>query len=215
MTVTYSWGIGMKALAATFLLTSLALTGCAVTVPGGPPTASTAPSPPSGAKTYAGLDPAGIEQIKTSRTAIFDMKFGTLTKESVGLEDGTNQAPDVLMSDGVMELKIEAPTGLIRAETDRLRLNGMNSGPEFREITYFLKTESLKDFIALIRDGVDRYGIPSESAEDWIESVSSRPEDKSDFALAPGTSTGLRVQYDLRYDGSKDVQVIIVHVHPV
>jgi hypothetical protein len=32
--------------------------------------------------------------------------------------------------------------------------------------------------------------------------------------LGPGTSTGLDVTYDLRYDGAKDVQVIIVHVNP-
>lgn len=147
--------------------------------------------------------------------AIFDMKFGELTKESVGLEDGTSQAPDVLVPDGLMELKIEAPRGLISAKTDRLRLNGMNSGPDFREITYFLKAESLEEFTALIRDGVDRYGIPAESAEGWIESMSTRPEDKHDFALVPGTATGLQVQYDLRYDRSKDVQVIIVHVHPI
>jgi hypothetical protein len=66
----------------------------------------------------------------------------------------------------------------------------------------------------LIRDGVHRYGTDSESAERWIESISRRPEDKTDFALGPGTSTGLQVTYDLRYDGSKDVQVIIVHVNP-
>ena len=205
----------MKALAATFLLASLVLTGCAVTGPGSAPAASTAPPPPSGTKTYSSLDPAGIEQIKASKMACFDMASGRLTKKDVGLEDGTSQAPDVLISDGVMELTIEAPTGLIRAKTNRLRLNGMNKGPDFREITFFLTAESLEDFTALIRDGVDRYGIPSESAEDWIESKSSQPEDKSDFALAPGTSTGLQVQYDLRYDGSRDVQVIIVHVHPV
>ncbi|MFC9772543.1 MULTISPECIES: hypothetical protein [unclassified Pseudarthrobacter] len=201
----------MKAFAAALLLTSLVLAGCA----GGPQAASTAPSPPSGAKTYAVLDPAGIERIKTSGLAIFDMKSGELTNESVGLGGGTSQAPDVLMPDGLMDLKIEAPTGMISAKTDRLRLNGMNSGSGFQEMTYFLTAGSLEDFKALIRDGVDRYGIPSESAEGWIESVSTRPEDKGDFALAPGTATGLEVQYDLRYDGSKDVQVIIVHVRPV
>jgi hypothetical protein len=205
----------MKALAASFLLASLVLAGCAVTGPGSSPTLSTAPSPPSGAKTYSRLNPAGIQQIKASKMARFDMTLGKLTKESVGLKDGTSQAPDVLISNGVMELIIEAPTGLIRAKTDRLRLNGMNNRPDFREITFFLTAESLQDFTALIRDGVERYGIPSASAEDWIESMSSRPEDKSDFALAPGTSTGLQVQYDLRYDGSKTHQVIIVHVHPV
>lgn len=204
----------MKGLVATFLLTSLVLTGCAAAVPNGSATASTAPTPPSGAKTFSRLDPAGIEQIKKSRTALFDMTTGELTKRGVGLENGTSQAPDVLISDGLMELKIEAPTGLISAKTDRLRLNGMNNRSDFREITYFLKAESFEDFAALIRDGADRYGIPSESAEGWIESMSSRPEDEGDFSLAPGTSTGLEVSYDLRYDGSKDVQVIIVHVHP-
>ena len=204
----------MKGLVATFLLTSLVLTGCAAAVPNGSATASTAPSALTGAKTYARLDSAGIEQIKKSRMAIFDMTSGVLTKESVGLENGTSQAPDVLISDGLMDLNIEAPTGLISAKTDRLRLNGMNNRSDFREITYFLKAESFEDFTVLIRDGVDRYGIPSESAEGWIESMSSRPEDEGDFSLASGTSTGLRVSYDLRYDGSKDVQVIIVHVHP-
>ncbi|WP_017200174.1 hypothetical protein [Arthrobacter sp. M2012083] len=204
----------MKGLVATFLLASLVLTGCAAAVPNGPATASTAPSALTGAKTYARLNPAGIEQIKKSRMAVFDMTSGELTKESVGLENGTSQAPDVLISDGLMELKIEAPTGLISAKTDRLRLNGMNDRSDFGEITYFLKADSFEDFTALIRDGVERYGIPGESAEGWIESMSSRPEDEGDFSLAPGTSTGLRVSYDLRYDGSKDVQVIIVHVHP-
>ncbi|WP_240987325.1 hypothetical protein [Arthrobacter sp. Soil736] len=144
-----------------------------------------------------------------------DMTSGWLTKRSVGLEDGTSQAPSVSIDDGVMELTIEAPTGLVRAKTDRLRLNGMNTRSDFTEVTYFLTAESLDDYTVLIRDGVDRYGINSESAEQWIEPTSNRPDDKSDFALAPGTSTGLQVTYDLRYDGSKDVQVIIVHVSPL
>ncbi|APX01396.1 hypothetical protein [Arthrobacter sp. QXT-31] len=161
---------------------------------------------------YARLDEAGIAQIKASKSARLDMTSGQLTKESVGLESGTSQAPDVLMRDGMMELIIEGPTGTVRAHTDRLRFNGMNNGPDFSQVTYFLTARSLEDFTALLRDGVDRYGIPGESAERWIESISSRPEDKGDFALEPGTSTGLDVIYDLRYDGTKDVQVIIVHV---
>ncbi|TQJ66565.1 hypothetical protein FBY31_0600 [Arthrobacter sp. SLBN-100] len=123
--------------------------------------------------------------------------------------------PDVLIQDDVMALEIEGPSGTISATTDRLRLNGMNTRSDFSEVTYFLTASSLGDFKDLIRDGVDRYGIPGESAEGWIESISSRPEEKSDFALQAGTSTGLRVTYDLRYDGSKNVQVIIVHVSPL
>jgi hypothetical protein len=61
---------------------------------------------------------------------------------------------------------------------------------------------------------VNRYGIDPESAERVIEWISS-PEDRTDFAISPGTSTGLEVTYDLLYDGSKTVQVIIVHVCPL
>ena len=198
----------MKGIAASFLLVPLLLTGCVVPY-GGAGAATTATAAADG---YARLDEVGIAQIKASKSARLDMTSGQLTKESVGLESGTSQAPDVLMRDGMMELIIEGPTGTVRAHTDRLRLNGMNNGPDFSQVTYFLTAGSLEDFTALLRDGVDRYGIPGESAERWIESISSRPEDKGDFALAPGTSTGLDVIYDLRYDGAKDVQVIIVHV---
>lgn len=203
----------MKRLAAIFLAVPLLLTGCVV--PYGGATATSSVSPPSGAKIFSNLDAAGIEQIKASKIARLDMTTGGLTKRGVGLEDGTSQAPSVSIEDGVMELSIEAPTGLIRAKTDRLRLNGMNARSDFTEVTYFLTSQSLEDYIALIRDGEDRYGIDRDSAERWIESISSRPEDKSDYALPPGTSTGLSITYDLRYDGSKDVQVIIVHVNPL
>lgn len=201
----------MKGIAASFLLVPLLLTGCVVPYGGSDTTATTTATAADG---YATLDAAGIAQIKASKAARLDMTSGQLTKESVGLQGGTSQAPDIKIRDGAMELHIDGPTGLVRATTDRLRLNGMDNGPDFSEVTYFLTANSLEDYTALIRDGVNRYGIDKESAEGWIESISNRPEDKSDFALGPGTSTGLDVTYDLRYDGSKDVQVIIVHVNP-
>ncbi|MDQ0618090.1 hypothetical protein [Arthrobacter globiformis] len=203
-------GDTLKGFAASILLVPLLLTGCVVPY-GGADATTTATAAADG---YARLDKAGIAQIKASKAARLDMTSGRLTKESVGLENGTSQAPDVLMREGVMSLEIQGPRGTVSAKTDRLRLNGMNNRSEFSEVTYFLTAGSLEDYTALIRDGVDRYGIPSDTAERWIDSISSRPEDKSDFALAPGTSTGLQVQYDLRYDGSKNTQVVIVHVSP-
>lgn len=208
-----NWGKPMKRLAALCLAVPLLLTGCVVPYGGATPVETSAR--PAWAKVFSKLDAAGIQQIKTSKIARLDMTTGWLTKQGVGLEDGTSQAPSVSIDDGLMELTIEAPTGLVRAKTDRLRLNGMNTGSEFTEVTYFLTAESLEDYTALIRDGVDRYGIDGDSAEKWIQSASSRPEKKSDYALPPGASTGLGITYDLRYDGSKDTQVIIVHVNPV
>ncbi|OAE01763.1 hypothetical protein [Arthrobacter sp. OY3WO11] len=202
----------MKRLATVLLAAPLVLSGCVVPYGGenlrGPATAV----PSDG---HSRLDAAGIEQIKASKVARLDMSSGQLTKESVGLEDGSSQAPDVLLRDGLMALEIQGPSGTVSAETDRLRLNGMNTGSDFSEVSYFLTAPSLEDYIALIRDGVDRYGIDRESAEEWIQSISSRPDDKSDFAITPGTSTGLEITYDLRYDGSKETQVVIVHVNPL
>ena len=202
----------MKRLATVLLAVPLLLTGCVVPYGGATPAETS--NPPAGAKIYATLDEAGIRQIKNSKRALLDMTSGSLRKSDVGLEDGTSQAPDVHTS-GLMDLIIEAPYGVIKAQTDRLRLNGMNEQSDFSEVTYFLTAKSLEDLSRLIRNGVVRYGIPSDPAEEWIEAISAKPDQTSSFAITPGTSTGLQVTYDLRYDGAKDTQVIIVHVNPL
>ncbi|WJH26073.1 hypothetical protein [Pseudarthrobacter defluvii] len=216
----------MKRLAAVLIAAPLMLTGCVVpygratpsatnaATDGGPtPTGTYAPD--AGARTFSTLDKAGIEKIKASKSASFDMTTGWLSKDSVGLEDGSSQAPDVSIKDGTMSVIIEGPTGVVTAQTDRLRMNGMNTGSNFSEVTYFLTAQSLNEYTTIIRDGVDRYGINNEAAEDWIQSISAKPDQKSEFAIGTGTSTGLQVTYDLRYDGAKDTQVIIVHVNPM
>lgn len=202
----------MKRLAAVLIATPLLLTGCVVPYGGVTPSPSSAP--PAGAKIYSKLDESGIKDIKASKFVLLDMEEGRLTKESVGLEDGSSQAPDV-QTDKPIEVIIEAPGTAITARSDRIRLNGMNSGPDFSEVTYFLTAKSLDELSTLIREGVGRYGIPSDTAEGWIRDVSAKPDQKSDFAITPGTSTGVQVTYDLRYDGSKATQVIIVHVNPL
>ncbi|WP_406638239.1 hypothetical protein [Pseudarthrobacter quantipunctorum] len=202
----------MKRLATVLLAAPLVLTGCLVPYGGENLRGAATAVPGHG---HSRLDAAGIEQIKASKVARLDMSSGQLTKKSVGLEDGSSEAPDVLLRDGLMALEIQGPSGTVSAETDRLRLNGMNTGSDFSEVSYFLTAPSLEDYVALIRDGVDRYGIDRESAEEWIQSISSRSDDKSDFAITPGTSTGLEITYDLRYDGSKETQVVIVHVNPL
>lgn len=204
----------MKRFAGLLLVVPLLLTGCVVPYGGATPPA-TASNPPAGAKIYSTLDEAGIERIKDDRLARLDMTSGYLMKSGVGLDEGAAEAPSVHITDGVMDLTIEAPHTAITAQTDRLRLNGLNRRADFTEVTYFLTASSLEELSGLIREGVGRYGIPSESAERWIESISAKPDQKSDFAIAPGTASGLQVTYDIRYDGSKDTQVIIVHVSPM
>jgi hypothetical protein len=195
--------------AAAMLALGLLLTGCTVT--SGPK------SPKPGATLASGsfsmLDDAGVEQIEASRTARLDMSSGTLEKAAVNVTAA--YGPEIsTRGAGKIDLTIVGPSGEITGETDRIRFNTADTRTDFSEVTYFLTTASREEFYELIRDGVQRYGIDKDSAERWISSTESDPASRSDFSITSGFATGLEVNYDLRYDGAKDVQVIIVHVHP-
>lgn len=206
------------ALAAAALGSSFLLTGCQVVRPPSP-TSSSAPTPSQGSTVtsseFSTLDAAGVQQIEGSRQARLDMTSGELLKSTVRVTD-TSRAPEInTKGSGKIELTVAGPSGEIQAQTDRIRFLTTDTQPDFSQVTYFLSAASRDEYFSLIRDGVERYGIDSRAAEGWITSISGRPEDTSSFALGPGTATGLNVSYDLRYDGTKDAQVIIVHVSPV
>lgn len=197
------------------LLAGVALTAC-MPAPT-PPTSASSPSAGSTVQTseFSTLDASGVDAIRETRTARLDMRSGTLQKASVRLTDDSF-GPEINTRDtGKISLTIAGPSGNVQAETDRIRFNTTEQEPDFREVTYFLTAGSLEEYIGLIRDGVEKYGVDSASAERWISSTESNAGTKSDFSITSGTSTGLEVNYDLRYDGAKDVQVIIVHVNPL
>ncbi|WP_308216170.1 hypothetical protein [Pseudarthrobacter raffinosi] len=163
---------------------------------------------------FSTLDAAGVDQIRDSKTARLDMSSGKLEKAAVRVTEDS-YGPEINTRDaGKIKLTIVAPSGEISGETDRIRLNTTNKRPDFSEVTYFLTAGSPDEYFELIRDGVARYGIDADSAERWIAGAQRDPERKTDFSITSGTSTGLDVNYDLRYDGGKDTQVIIVHVRP-
>lgn len=79
-------------------------------------------------------------------------------------------------------------------------------------IYYFLTADTAGEYFQLVRGGVAALGIDHADAENWIDSVKARPEEKHEYVLSPGFKPGFAVSYDLRYDGSKATQVIIVSV---
>lgn len=189
----------------------LLLTSC--TVAGGPTTPTSTATLPPGA--FSTLDPAGVQQIEASRTARLDMRSGTLQKTAVKVDAAETFGPEInTTGQGTIDLTVVAPAGEITAKTDRIRFLSGETRTDFKEVTYFLTAESREELYGLIRDGVGRYGIDKESAEGWISSTEKDPSGKSGFSITTGYATGLGVNYDLRYDGSKDTQVIIVHVSP-
>lgn len=196
---------------------SLVLTGCQPSSPNTTePTSAASSSAGSTVSTsdFSTLDAAGVDRIRATRTARLDMSSGSLKKADVRVTEDSS-GPEINTRDaGKIALTIVAPNGEIAGETDRIRFNTTDQSPDFSEVTYFLTADSAAEYFGLIRDGVQRYGIDGGSAERWISSTEKDPEGKSDFSITPGTSTGLEVNYDLRYDGAKDTQVIIVHVSP-
>ena len=179
--------------------------------------ATTNPTPQSGSTStsaFSTLDAAGVDHIRETKTARLDMSSGRLEKAAVGVAQDSYGPEINTRNSGKIDLTIVAPNGEVTGETDRIRFNTTDKRTDFSEVTYFLTAGSLDEFVSLIRDGVERYGIDNGSAERWISSMEKDPEDKSDFSITSGTDTGLEVNYDLRYDGTKHTQVIIVHVSP-
>ena len=190
---------------------SLALAGCQIR---GTTTEPTSQGSTMSTSEFSTLDAAGVDQIRATKTARLDMSSGSLKKAAVRVTEDS-YGPEINTRDsGKITLTIAAPNGEITGETDRIRFKTTDKRPDFSEVTYFLTADSADEYFGLIRDGVQRYGINSDSAERWISTTEADPAKKSDFSITSGTDTGLEVNYDLRYDGGKDTQVIIVHVSP-
>ncbi|MGM9471976.1 hypothetical protein ACS5PJ_08215 [Pseudarthrobacter sp. YS3] len=206
-------GLKPAAVVVLFAVTAaLALAGCRISGTSTEPTSQGSAVNPSG---FSTLDAAGVAEIRESRTARLDMSSGRLEKAAVGVA-ADSYGPEISTRDsGKITLTIVAPAGEITADTDRIRFKTVNTQPDFSEVTYFLTAGSPAEYFELIRDGVVRYGIDGASAERWISSAEKDVARKSDFSITPGNSTGLEVNYDLRYDGGKETQVIIVHVSAV
>ncbi|MFJ4169943.1 hypothetical protein ACIPY3_10550 [Paenarthrobacter sp. NPDC089714] len=163
---------------------------------------------------FSTLDASGVEQIKAEGRARLDMSSGSLQKSAVRVDD-TSYGPEInTQGSGKIQLSIVGPSGEVTGQTDRIRFKTTDASPDFSEVTYFLTADSPEDLFAQIREGVKKYGIDSADAERWITSAGQDASGTSDYSLTSGTSTGLSVNYDIRFDGSKDTQVIIVHVSP-
>lgn len=211
-------GLLRPAVLALVSLGLLATTACQVPLPVPQSQSSETSSSSQGSTVitseFSTLDAAGVDRIRTDKQARLDMSSGSLQKSAVRVSEDS-YGPEINTQDsGKINLTIVGPSGEINSQTDRIRFKTTDTRPDFTEVTYFLTADSLEGFTTLIRDGVDKYGIGADDAERWIASTSQDPGSKSDYSLTSGTSTGLEVNYDLRFDGSKDSQVIIVHVSP-
>ncbi|MEV0810606.1 hypothetical protein [Micromonospora sp. NPDC050200] len=198
----------------TVLATSgaLALAGCQVSVPvDGGTVITSASAHDSG---LSALDDAGVVRIKDERRANFDMTGGSLRKSAVGLADGASAPSISTIGNGKIELNITAPHGTITALTDHISFFTTGDRPDITTVSYLLSTKDYEEYVALIRDGVQKYGLDSNAAENWIRSAADHTNAETGDAgfNIDGTSTGLRVNYEFRLRPGDTFQVILVTV---
>lgn len=189
-----------------------ALGGCGFTVrrTSGPPSFPAEELVDNGE--FSTLDELGIARAKASKSLRLDFREGTIAKSDVGLPDSSH-GPDVVAAEGEkFQLTIRGTEGTLEAETDHVRFFTTDTSPVLTVITYFLTAETLDEYVQLLRDAVQEYGLDSDAVERWVEGMRGNPGDKSSYAIGVGDAKGFDVGYDLRYDGGKDKQVIIVSV---
>jgi hypothetical protein len=198
---------------ALIVATTLTLSACGITV-SGPERTTCSSDTAEHTSALSTIDPEGVACIREFHEARFDMSHGTIDKTSLGLR-GDEYAPDVSSDDGLIDLGILGPEGTLVASTDRIRFFTTDTQPDVDRITYFLVADTPEQFFEMLRDGSDAYGIDRASVEDWIGAVSSDGDGVSDYSFQPGTSLGMNVNYDVRYDANASKQIVIVDVYPL
>lgn len=161
---------------------------------------------------FSTLDDLGIARAQASKSLRFDFSRGAIAKSDVGLPDSA-YGPDVIAKKGEkFRLAITGSAGTLEAETDHVRFGTTDTSPDIDLIYYFLTASNLEDYVQLLRDGVRDYGLDAEVTERWISGAEADPGNESSYSVGDGDALGFKVGYDLRYDGSKKTQVIIVTV---
>lgn len=161
---------------------------------------------------FSTLDELGIARAKASKSLRLDFRDGSIAKSDVGLPDSAH-APDVVAAKGEkFHLTVTGSAGTLEAETDHARFGTTDTSPELDTVYYFLTATNLQDYVQLLRGGVREYGLDAEVTERWIAGAEADSGGKSSYSLGEGNALGFNVGYDLRYDGSKGTQVVIVTV---
>ena len=196
-------------LAATVAVLVGGLAACGISV--GEPITTTQASPMQDGE-FSRLDAAGVDRIMETGVMRLDFCGDAIAKSDSGLSDSAI-APDVVAPEGTtIALSIKGSRGTLPARTDRVRFTSTSSLPDIYVVYYFLTATNLPEYAGLVRDGVATYGLDSDAAERWLDATEADPGRESDYSLGSTDTLVFDVGYELSYDGSKDVQVIVVTV---
>ncbi|MCP9619919.1 hypothetical protein FOH10_07435 [Nocardia otitidiscaviarum] len=163
---------------------------------------------------FAQLTPAGIEQIKQTGHARFDLRNRELTKAAAGME-GQIMGPIIGGPDQPMiTLELLGPN---RTETIEANTIGfVSSGPAeepYQEIVFFRPLDTPEQANGELREGITRWGFNAENVRLWEENTSGKSDYQQVVSMGLGPS-GLVVEVEAYLQQGRPLLRYIVHLEP-
>jgi hypothetical protein len=161
------------------------------------------------------LTDAGVEQIKGSRRAGFDLRDRTLTNEEVGVPPESTS--DVIIGnpgDPDIDLTLVGPIGEVTISAQTIWFTHLDQG-RFTEIIFWRSFDTPEGAQQELAQANPRWGILPENVDTWASIATDAGDKKEKWSLGTGVGpTGLIV--GMNASTKNDVQVFqyIVDVDP-
>ncbi|NJC23483.1 hypothetical protein BJ994_002559 [Arthrobacter pigmenti] len=160
------------------------------------------------------MDEAGIEAIKESRTATFDLTDGELTRADVGLT-ADDIAPMIAMDESEpIAVTIKGANGEATIETPTLKLFTASGWDTIDYLTLFRVFEDDEALVAEVGESVEKYGVDPSKVESWTSNVGANPEDAHGTNFPIGSKLGPGVQMELHWDEGEPRKVLVYTITP-
>lgn len=163
---------------------------------------------------FSQLTPAGIEQIKTTRHARFDLRNHDLTKSSVGTE-GETMGPIIGGADQPMiTLELLGPDRTETVETNTIAV--VSTGPAsepYEDIVFWRSLDTPQQANEELRDGITRWGFNPARVSRWEENSQSQSDYRQVVSMGIGPS-GLVMEVEAYLQAGKPLLRYIVHFEP-
>ena len=135
------------------------------------------------------LTKPGINQIKESRHARFDLRDLDLTKADTGVEPVYDLGPMIGNASGPeLTLELLGPTGTEIITTRTFMVDSLVKDEPYTGITFWRDFDNPADANTELRDGITRWGFHPDRVQDWLDYAAAREDAKSYVSLGIGAS---------------------------
>ncbi|MEV6773310.1 hypothetical protein AB0N05_32220 [Nocardia sp. NPDC051030] len=137
---------------------------------------------------FSQLTDAGIEQIKKTRNARFDLRNHELTKAAVGL-DGQDRGPIIGGADGPMiTVEFLGPEQAETIETNTLMFLSPNANKPYSGIVFWKSFDDAQQCLDELRDDVSRWGLSAARVDRWAENSKGESNYQQVVSMGVGRS---------------------------